>query len=166
MNETDRDQDRIERLMKAAALPGPSDALKAHVIAAAQKAWRRDSIDVPARIGLRRLAAAAAAAVIVIALADRYGDRTVSPWRSGKIAVAMQEPVNLEALLGSPDLAAAHLRLRGRPSAIGASTLREYVARIRQILDETQGSANVNPSTLVEGQSRVIPTQTGFGSYS
>ncbi len=166
MSGTDRDQDRIERLMKAAGLPGPSDALKARVTAAAQKAWRRDSIDIPARIGLRRLVAAAAAAVIVVALADRYGDHTVSPWRSGDVAVAIQEPVNLEALLGSADLAAVHLRLRGRPSAIDASTLREHVARIRHILEETQGSADANSSTLVEGQSRVIPTQAGFGSYS
>jgi len=164
MSGTDPDQDRVERLMKAAGLPGPSDALKAHVMAAAQKAWRQDSIDIPARIFLRRLAVAAAAAVIIVTLADRYGERTVSPWRSGDVAAAIQEPVNLEALLGTADLAAAHLRLRGRPSAIDASTLREHVARIRQILDETQGSANA--STLVEGQTRVIPAQTGFGSYS
>lgn len=164
MSGMDTDQDKIERLMKAAGLPGPSDALKARVIAAAQKVWRRDSIDIPARIYLRRLAVAAAAAVIVVALADRYGDRTVSPWRSEDVAAAIQEPVNLEVLLGSPDVAAVPLRLRGRPSAIDASTLREHVARIRQILDETQGSANA--STLVEGQSRVIPAQTGFGSYS
>lgn len=166
MSGTDTDQDRIERLMKAAGLPGPSDALKARVMAAAQKAWRQDSTEIPARIGLRRLAVAAAAAVIVVALADRYGDHTVSPWRSGDVAAAIQEPVNLEALLGSADLAAVHLRLPGRPSAIDASTLREHVARIRRILDETQGSANASSSTLVEGQSRGIPAQTGFGSYS
>jgi len=166
MSGTDRDQDRIERLMKAAGLPGPSDALKARVMAAAQKAWRQDSTEIPARIGLRRLAVAAAAAVIVGALAERDGDHTGSPWRSGDVAVAIQEPVNLEAVLGSADLAAGHLRLRGRPSAIDASTLREHVARIRHILEETQGSADANSSTLVEGQSRVIPTQAGFGSYS
>lgn len=166
MSGTDADQDRIERLMKAAGLPGPSDALKARVIEAAQKAWRRNPIDTPARIGLRRLVAPAAAAVIVVALADWYSDHTVSSWRSGDGAVAIEEPVDVEALLGCPDLAAAHLRLWSRPSAIGASTLREHIARLRQILEETQGSANASSSTLVEGQSRVIPTPAGFGSYS
>jgi hypothetical protein len=169
MNGTDAEKDRIERLMKAACLPGPSDALKARVMEATQNAWRRDSIDIPARILLRRLVASAAAAVIVIALANRYSDRAVSPWQTGSVAVAIQEPFDLEALLESPHpVAGQHLiRLRGRqPSAIDASTLRGHVERVREILNETQGDGDSKSSTPGGARSRMVPTRPGFNSYS
>ena len=168
MSETDLDRDKIERLMKAARLPGPSDALKARVIEATQKVWRRDSIDIPARILLRRLVASAAAAVIVVALADRYSDRTVPPWRPGDIAAAYQEPFELEVFLESPHSAATpHRRVRGRqPAAIDASALRGHVERFREILSETLGDGEMRSSTSIEGRSRMIPTRPDFDLYS
>ncbi len=168
MSETDVDRDKIERLMKAVRLPGPSDALKTRVIEATQKAWRRDSIDIPVRILLRRLVTSATAAVIVIALADRYSDRAVPPWQPGDIAAAYGEPFELEVFLESPhSVAMPHRRVRGRqPAAIDASALRGHVERFRETLSETLGEAETRSSTPVEGRGRMIPTRPESDLYS
>lgn len=168
MSQTNPDRDKIERLMKAARLPGPSDALKTRVIEATQKAWRRDSIDIPVRILLRRLVASVAAAVIVVALADRYGNRAMSAWQPGDLAAVHQKSADLQTLLESThSIAALPLRHRERQSSsIDASTLRGHLERVREILDEAQGDPDSKSSTSVGGQSGMIPTRPDFDLYS
>jgi hypothetical protein len=57
MSKADTGQEKTERLMKQAHLPGPSETLKARVTAAALNAWNRDEASVPVRVvAFRRLA--------------------------------------------------------------------------------------------------------------
>lgn len=158
------DVDKIEEMMKAACVPGPSDAMKARVVEATQKAWRRDRMDVPIRVLVWRLVASTAAAAIFVILADVYSSRTVSPWRPDRVAVAIREPPALESLPELPHaVAAPHLRRRvPRPTAIDASMLRGRLELVLEILNETQAAGGPKPSTSVGGRSRMVPTRPVF----
>ena len=70
MNETNAEHERIERLLKQAHVPAPSNQLRERITDSARQAWKRNEAETPWRVPLRRLALSAVAAVIIISLTN------------------------------------------------------------------------------------------------
>jgi len=73
----------MERLLKKARLAEPSAEFKARITRAAKEAWNEPPVEMPWRIGLRRLAVSAAAAVLMISSANYYSIWSVARWQAG-----------------------------------------------------------------------------------
>lgn len=168
MNEKDTQNEQIERFMRKAHLHKPSPELKERITAEAAKAWNQTSPELSWQIPLRRLLVSAAAAVFVIWLANCSSDYALAQWRSGGLSIASQQPSNLDELTEMPysPLARRLVSADRKPSMADASALRSYTEAVRRILDETQQNGVSKPPAPAEGRSRLLPTQSGFNSYS
>ena len=168
MNEKDIQNKQLESILRRAHVPEPSPELKEQITTMAVKAWNQPSSELSWQIPVRRLIVSAAAAVFVIWLANCSSDYALARWQSGGLPVAHQKPSDLDAL---PEIhyspLARHLVSTGRkPSITNASALRNYAETVLRILDEAQQNGVSKPSAPVEGRSRLLPTQSGFNSYS
>jgi hypothetical protein len=165
MNETSRDNSEIERLLRRAKLPEPSAKLKERVTSAARKAWDQAVPDVPWQIAIRRLAMSAAAAVLMVSVADYCADRVLAGRQPHGLAAAIEEPRDLGDWPEMPySPLVRHLAMTNKSSARNLATLLEYVAKIRQILDESDPGEAPDAGAPVEYKSRLLPTRLSFCS--
>jgi len=168
MNDKDTQNDQLERFMRKTHLHKPSPELKERITAEATKAWNQTPPELSWQTPVRRLIASAAAAVLIIWLANYSSDYTLSRWQSGGLSVASHQPSDFDAPPEIPySPIARRLVSTGRkPSITDASALRNYAETVLRVLDETQQNGVPKSPAPVEGRSRLLPTQSGFNSYS
>jgi hypothetical protein len=168
MNETEKQNDKVERLLQAVRPSEPSDRLKDRVTGAAREAWRQGPADVPWWVPLRRVAVSAVAAALIVSLANLAADRSVARGWTGAPILARQEAAGLE---GVPEevyeslarrLLAANFRA---PEAVG-ERLEQYRQQMRQVLEEAQENGTLNPPASRNGRSRLLPVPCGCEAYS
>ncbi len=163
MNEMSRENNEIERLLRLARLPEPPAELKERVTGAAKKAWNEAAPDVPWQIPIRRLAMSAAAAVLMISLANYYGDCVLAGRQSFGFAATIEQAPELDDWLQVPrSLLVRHLT--NKPSACSPATLREYMEKVRQILDESEPTEPPDAGAPVEYKSRLLPIRSSLYS--
>jgi len=157
MNERDRTESEIERLLGQARPTEPSTELKAHIIGAAQQAWKEAPADVPWQIAIRRLAAAAAAAVLIVSLANVYGDHVSRYQPSASRRVVCLDGADLDAW---PDAIygplARRLMAAHRTSRPGASALLDYIEKTHEHLSEMEEDNTPAGPASVERRSRLF----------
>lgn len=163
MNERDRTDSEIERLLGQARPTEPSAELKAHIIGAAQQAWKEAPTDVPWQIPIRRLAVAAAAVVLMVSLANYSANCVPVRWQSHGFAATAEEPPELGDWLEIPHSPLVR-HLISKPSACNPDALREYMEKVRQALDESESTEAPDVIAPVERGSRLLPTQLNFYS--
>ncbi|MHC4536314.1 MAG: hypothetical protein ACYS6K_20380 [Planctomycetota bacterium] len=168
MNEKDLENDKIEHLLRRAHIPEPSPLMKERITTEARKAWNQTSPEIPWQIPIKRLVASAAAAVLIISIANFSNDRALERWNPGDIRSTREQPADIELL---PDMAyrpfVRHtVSINRKPSINGASALRDYTERVRQVLNEMQQNGASNEQVPEEGRSRLFPVNPLSDSYS
>ena len=164
MNETSRENQEIERLLRRAKLPEPSAELKERVITAARQAWGQTTPDIPWQIPIRRLVVSAAAAVLMVSLANYCGDHACAGWQSNGSTAAAEEPADSgdwPEMSYSPLV--RHLTTINRPVRSPA-TLLEYMEKLREILGESDPGEAPDAGAPVEYKSHLLPMQLNFYS--
>jgi hypothetical protein len=163
VNEMNRENNEIERLLRQAKLPEPSAELKERVTGAARKAWDQASPDIPWQVPIRRLAISAAAAVLMVSLANYSANCVPVGWQSHGFAATAEEPPELGDW---PEIPHSPLvrHLISKPSACNPGALREYMEKVRQALDESESTEAPHVIAPVERGSRLLPTR--LNSYS
>jgi hypothetical protein len=168
MNETDKESDALERLLKKASVGEPSRPLKERVTAAAREAWVAGEQQISWRVPLRRLAVSAAAAVFIISLTHYACDHLVGRWQSGTGGVVVRGLPDLDALPETPygpfvrRLAAA----RRKACGIDASALRDHAERTRQLLHEARPTEGAQSPAPANGRSLLPVPRSILRSYS
>ncbi|MHC4436184.1 MAG: hypothetical protein ACYS3S_02405 [Planctomycetota bacterium] len=167
MNENTENR-QIEDILGKAHLPEPSSELKERITVEARKAWNQTSPELPWQIPVRRLIVSAAAAVFIIWMANSYSDYALIRWQSGGPKIANQQRSDLDELTEIPysPFARHMVSARRKPSITEASALHNYAERMLFILDEAQQNGASRPAAPAEGRSILLPTQSGFNSYS
>jgi hypothetical protein len=164
MNETDRENNEIECLLRRAKLPEPSAELKERVTSAARHAWDQAAPDVPWQVPVRRLLVSAAAAVLMISLANYCGDHVSAGRQSRESPAVAEVPSDLGNWPEMPySTLVRHLAMTNKPVHNPAAFL-EYMEKLREILDESEPTEAPAPRAPVEHRSRLLPTQLNFYS--
>ena len=168
MNDKDTQNEQLERFMRKTHLHKPSPELKERIITEATKAWNQTSPELPWQVPVRRLIVSAAAAVLIIWLTNCSSNYALARWRSGGLEVTHKQPLDLDTLPEIPysPLARRLVSANRKQSMTDASALRNYTEAMLRILDEAQQNGVSKPPAPVEGRSRLLPTQSGFNSYS
>ena len=168
MNETNAEHERIERLLKQAHVPEPSDPLKNRVTTAAQQAWEQSATDVPWRIPVRRLALSAAAAVVIVSLANHFSNLGVPRAYPNRHPVMPADVPDLETLPEAPrgPLMNRLVQTGRRPTRINGSALRNYLENIQQLLRDVEDNGTEETPRSSGGGSGLLPNHSGFGTYS
>ena len=168
INDKNKQNEQLEDLLRKAHLPETSPQLKERITTEAKKTWIQTSSELPWQVPVRRLIVSAAAAVLIIWLTNSYSDYLMARWQSSGHKIANQQHSDLDALTEitySP--LAKHLASASRRLSItDASALRSHTETVQRILNEAQQNGVSKPSAPVEGRSRLLPTQSGFNSYS
>ena len=168
MNETEKQNDKVERLLQAARLSAPSGQLKDRVTKAAREAWREGPADVSWRVPVWRVAVSAAAAALIVSLANLAADRSLVRGRTGVARMALQEAADLEAVpeevYGS--VARRLLAVNFRASEAVGERLEQYREQMKQVLDEAQENGVADPPRAPNGRSRLLPVPSGREAYS
>ncbi len=163
MNDMDRENNEIERLLRRARLPEPSAELKERVSGAARQAWDQASPDVPWQVPVRRLVVSAAAAVLMISLANYYADRVPASRPTHEFVASMVETPELDDWLQMP-CGRLVRHLTNRPPAFTSATLREHMEKVRDVLDESESTDPPDAGAPVEYKSRLVPARLNFYS--
>lgn len=164
MNETGRDNNEIERLLRRAKLPEPSAELKERVTSAAKKAWDQAAPDIPWQVPFRRLAISAAAAVLMISLANYCGDHVFASQQSHRLAAATEESPDLGDWPQMPySSLVRHPAMTNKPLRNPSAPL-EYMEKLREILDESEPPEVPDPGAPAGHRSRLLPTRLNFYS--
>jgi len=163
MNEIDREDNEIERLLRRAKLPEPSAELEERVTSAARQAWNEAAPDVPWQIPIRRLAISAAAAMLMVSLANYCADHVPAGRQSYEFAASIAETPELDDWLQMPGSSLVR-HLTNKPSARSPATLREHMEKVRQILDESETTEPPDAGAPAEYKSRLLPAR--LNSYS
>ncbi|MBW7990966.1 MAG: hypothetical protein FVQ84_13250 [Planctomycetes bacterium] len=168
MNEKDLENDKIEHLLRRAHIPEPSPLLKERITTEARKAWNQTSLEMPWQIPIRRLVASAAAAVLIISIANFSSDHALERWNPGDVPATKEQPPDLEILPDMPyrPFVKRMLSVNRRPSMTDDSALRDYLERVRQVLNEMQQNGISNQPVPDGGRSRLFPAQPDSDSYS
>jgi len=163
MNEMDRENNEIERLLRQAKLPKPSAELEERVTSAARQAWDQAASDVPWQIPVRRVAISAAAAVLMISFANYWADRVPAGRPTHEFVASTVETPELDDWLQMPcDRLVRHLT--NRPPAFTSATLRKHMEKVRRVLDESESTEPPDAATPVEYKSRLLPARLNFYS--
>jgi hypothetical protein len=167
MNENDENK-QIENILRKAHLPEPSIELKERITSVIKKVWNQSSQEIPWQIPVRRLITSTAAAVLIISIANFYSNQALESWHPGETQVTREQLPDFEIL---PDI---HYRSFVRHPISShrksftpdASALRNYVERMRKILNEKHQNVSPNGQVFDEGRSRLFPIQPGPDYYS
>ena len=168
MNEPNQDQERIERLLKAARPAEPSASLKERVTAAAQGAWEQTPVEIPWRVPIWRLAVSAAAAAIIISFGNHLGNFARSRVRPASPATASVPDSELEEL-AETIYGPARSRLgMSRYGGRGANEagLRDKAESIQQMLEELDSNGVPVQPTPGGGRSRLLRDRPHGDTYS
>jgi hypothetical protein len=166
MNE--KENDKLEQILKKAHIPEPTPKLKERIITEAKKSWNQSSQEIPWQIPVKRLAASAAAAVIIVSITNFYNEHTLKRWHFRDNRTTNKQTSDLETIPEMPyrPFVKHLISVSRRPSIPDASALRNYTERIRRILNETQQSGASNGRVPNGGRSRLFPVQSGSDYYS
>jgi hypothetical protein len=167
-NGKERQNERIESLLRKASLPEPSSELRERITSEATRIWNQTSLEIPWRIPVRRLVASAAAAVFVIWLAHCFSDYSVARWQRGGASTTSQQPSELDLFPEMPYAPSVrHLTSISRKyPATDASGLRHYIETMHRLLEETRQNEISNPTDPAGSRSRLHPDRTNSRSYS
>jgi hypothetical protein len=143
-----------ERLLRRVRPSEPSAELKSRVLHAAQGAWRGASEGVPWPIPIRRLFASAAAATILVCLANLYGDHASAHRPVVAPVAGHTEPCDFDVMTDS-EAPLIRYAVTGRPAQPDASTLCDYLERVRRALSETERNEAPDNPAPVERRSRL-----------
>lgn len=164
MNEPKQEHDKIERLLEASRVAGPSESLKERVTGAARAAWEQAPAEVPWQIPVWRLLVSAAAAAIIIACGNHLGDITLHETPSSGPAAAGVANPELEELAqtiyGSARNRLGAGRRRGPESQ--EATLRDRIESVQQILDEMENNGVYGQPTRSGGRSRLLRRRESY----
>jgi hypothetical protein len=162
MNETSKENDDVERLLRRARLPEPSAELKERVTSAARRAWDQAAPDIPWQVPVRRLGVAAAAAMLMVTLANYCGDSVPADRQSHGFTTTTEEPPDLGDWLQPYSPIARHLAMTSK-SPRNPAALLEYMAKVREFLGEDEHGEAPDAATPVERRSR-LPARLNFYS--
>jgi len=168
MNDKNKQNERLEELLRRAHMPEPSMHLKERITAAAKKVWNQESLELPWLIPFRFLAASAAAAIVIIWLANYTSDYSLDQWSFGLVRTASQRPAEIEALPEMPygPFVRRLVSDNRRSSMIDASALNDHAEALRQVLDEIRQNGIAEPPAPTGDRSLLIPNPSSDNSYS
>ena len=167
MNEPERQDMEIERLLERVHLPEPSPALHDRIATAARQAWDREPTDVPWQIPLRRLALSAAAAVVIVSLANFGSDLLVSSTHLARPFEANSESTrNASDAIGVDDIRLRMATVRLQRPQLDLTALRERMERLHRTLEKTSPNGTERPPAPPGDRSRLLPTGPGLRIHS
>ena len=164
MNETNGENERIERILGQVHLPGPSDALRTRVTGSTRQVWGQAPTDIPWQVPLRRLALSAAAAVVIVSLANHFSDFGIRE-DNRRYHAATPAEVSIPEASVSP-LMNRLIQTGRRSSRTHAPALRRYMENVQKILQETEDRGTREAPAPTKSGSRLLRSHLDSRAYS
>lgn len=165
MNRDNEEHAEIERLLKQVRPLEPSSELKARVVRTAGEAWLKASAGVPWQIPIRRLALSALAATVLISLANLYGDRASAHHSPAPTPITERVELHNFDVMMAPDPSSIRYTVTtARSARPDASALVDYLARVRDALDETERDETSDGLAPTERRSRLPQISSSLNS--